>query len=316
MAAFLAAAGQLLPPHPHGSSAALGSPIAPSTTPPIETTWKIFETVLDEVGSPRSTLLGIWDGCNHSVLFAATRPERVSIAVLWSSSPAQLPKEGLPVELDEPSGMRGYSGASRDGWGTRSWVVRNARWMGPSMLHRARRARALDLVHAPFASPSLRGVRDAQLEGHRYPRHPAHRPSPDARPASDRRPRSRRSRHEYVAEKIREHGSSSSPATTVSHGSAMPRRSWRDEAFVGEGSQTGVGRERRLGTILFTDIVGSTEQLAAEWGAAWRERLAFSMTVVNRDDRAAWGRVRGIYGRRRASRRSTVLRPPSAAPRR
>src|SRR6185369_11486570 len=47
------------------------------------------EAVLDEVGSARATLFGIWDGCATSILFAATYPDRVSSLVLFSSSATQ-----------------------------------------------------------------------------------------------------------------------------------------------------------------------------------------------------------------------------------
>jgi pimeloyl-ACP methyl ester carboxylesterase len=59
-----------------------------SAPPSIETMLEDVEVVLDEVGSPKTTLFGLWDGCVTSILFAATRPERVSSLVLFSSSPA------------------------------------------------------------------------------------------------------------------------------------------------------------------------------------------------------------------------------------
>ena len=49
-----------------------------SAPPPIETSLEDVEVVLDEVGSPKTTLFGLWDGCVTSILFAATRPERVT----------------------------------------------------------------------------------------------------------------------------------------------------------------------------------------------------------------------------------------------
>jgi class 3 adenylate cyclase len=46
------------------------------------------------------------------------------------------------------------------------------------------------------------------------------------------------------------------------------------EAFVGEGPDPAAASGRRLGTVLFTDIVGSTQHLAAMGDSAWRQRLA------------------------------------------
>jgi class 3 adenylate cyclase len=46
------------------------------------------------------------------------------------------------------------------------------------------------------------------------------------------------------------------------------------EQFLEQSSGRASGPERRLGTVLFTDIVGSTEHLAGMGDAAWRVRLA------------------------------------------
>ena len=100
---------------------------------PIETTLEDVEVVLDQVGSPKTTLFGLWDGCVTSILFAATRPERVASLVLFSSSPAQTPKEDYPWGWTE-SRWAEWLTSIREGWGSRAWIVRNARWMGPTML--------------------------------------------------------------------------------------------------------------------------------------------------------------------------------------
>jgi class 3 adenylate cyclase len=46
------------------------------------------------------------------------------------------------------------------------------------------------------------------------------------------------------------------------------------EQYLEQSSGRAFGSERRLGTVLFADIVGSTEHLAGMGDAAWRERLA------------------------------------------
>ena len=104
-----------------------------SAPPPIETSLEDVEVVLDEVGSPKTTLFGLWDGCVTSILFAATHPERVASLVLFSSSPAQTPKEDYPWAWTE-SRWAEWLTSIREGWGSRAWIVRNARWMGPTML--------------------------------------------------------------------------------------------------------------------------------------------------------------------------------------
>jgi pimeloyl-ACP methyl ester carboxylesterase len=101
--------------------------------PPAETILRDLEVVLDEVGSPKTTLFGLWDGAETSVLFAATHPDRVSSLVLFTVSAAQKPAEDYPWAWDEAYWDE-WLASIRHGWGTRAWVVKNARWMGPSML--------------------------------------------------------------------------------------------------------------------------------------------------------------------------------------
>src|SRR5690349_22032980 len=62
-----------------------------SESPTIETALRDIEIVLDDVGSPRTTLFGLWDGCLTAALFAATHPDRTAPLVLLGSSPAQKP---------------------------------------------------------------------------------------------------------------------------------------------------------------------------------------------------------------------------------
>jgi class 3 adenylate cyclase len=45
------------------------------------------------------------------------------------------------------------------------------------------------------------------------------------------------------------------------------------DAFLGEGATPAAAPSRRLGTVLFTDIVGSTQHLAKVGDAAWAERI-------------------------------------------
>ena len=101
--------------------------------PPQETMLRDLEIVLDEVGSAKATLLGIWDGSDTSILFAATNPERVESLILLSASAAQKPAEDYPWAWTDEY-WEEWLASIRDGWGTRAWVVKNARWMGPGML--------------------------------------------------------------------------------------------------------------------------------------------------------------------------------------
>jgi class 3 adenylate cyclase len=63
------------------------------------------------------------------------------------------------------------------------------------------------------------------------------------------------------------------------------------DAFLGDRNPTTPVSDRRLGTVLFTDIVGSTEHLADLGDAAWADRLASHDEIA----RAAIERVGGRY---------------------
>jgi pimeloyl-ACP methyl ester carboxylesterase len=85
--------------------------------PPLETTLQDLEVVLDAVGSPRAALFGLWDGCETSVLFAATRPERVSSLILFTASAAQRPADDYPWAWDDAT-WEDWLASIREGWGS------------------------------------------------------------------------------------------------------------------------------------------------------------------------------------------------------
>lgn len=241
--------------------------------PPIESTLQDMEAVLDEVGSPKTTLFGVWDGCMDSVLFAASRPERVSGLVLFSSSPAQVTKEDFPWAWDEDT-WRDWLGTIRDRWGTRAWVVRNARWMGPSMFDDPAELDHWISYTRLSASPAsaeavMRNTRDTDVREIlplvQAPTLVLHRTGDQVEDVEAGR---------YVASKIPEARFVELPGHD-----GIP---WIGDAesvlseiqsFLGRGPGPAINADRRLSTVLFTDIVGSTEQAAALGDAGWRGRL-------------------------------------------
>ena len=70
--------------------------------PPAETMLRDLEVVLDEVGSPKTTLFGLWDGrCDPRSSSRRRIPERVSSLVLFTVSAAQKPADDYPWAWDE-----------------------------------------------------------------------------------------------------------------------------------------------------------------------------------------------------------------------
>ena len=121
--------------------------------PTQETMLRDLEIVLDAVGSAKATLFGMWDGCETSTLFAATFPERVASLILFTASAAQKPADDYPWAWNDEE-WDGWLGSIRDGWGTRAWVVKNARWMGPGMLDHPDELEAWISYTRVAASPS------------------------------------------------------------------------------------------------------------------------------------------------------------------
>ena len=240
--------------------------------PPQETMLRDLEVVLDEAGSPKATLLGLWDGCATSVLFAATNPKRVDSLVLFSASAAQRPQEDYPWAWGDDQ-WEEWLASIRVGWGTRSWVVKNARWMGPDMLERpeelerwisyTRLAASPSSAEAVMRNSSNTDIRRV-LPVVRTPTLILHRVGDLIEPIDAGR---------YMAAKmpnarlVELHGDDGIP--WIGDSDAVVREI---HSFLGEDADR-TPSERRLAAILFTDIVGSTERAAHIGDARWKDLL-------------------------------------------
>ena len=258
-----------------------------SEPPSFETSIRDLELVLDEVGSPKTTLFGIWDGCETSILFAATHPRRVTSLVLFSSSPAQMPKDDYPWGWDECTWDE-WLASIRDGWGTRAWIVRNARWMGPAMLDDAAELEHWITYTRLAASPSsaeavMRNQKHTDireiLPAVQAPTLVLHRSGDQIEVVEAGR---------YVASKI-----PGAEFVELAGDDGIP---WLGdpetvvaqlERFVGRSGDGPPHGNRRLATILVTDIVDSTSRAAAIGDARWRDLLEEHELLV-RAEIARW----------------------------
>ena len=59
-----------------------------------------IEAVLDEVGSERTALFGVWEGGHMAMMYAAEHPERVSSLVLYGSAARHTSAPGYPFQPD------------------------------------------------------------------------------------------------------------------------------------------------------------------------------------------------------------------------
>jgi class 3 adenylate cyclase len=228
------------------------------------------QTILDEVGSERATLLGISEGGPMSLLYAATYPERTSALILYGSY-----------------AKRSWAPDYRFGWKAEQWerVIDNIEhyWGTPQGISLA------------MWAPSVANDRDASERMASYFRASA---SPGAAAAIMKMNRDIDVRHVLPATRVPTlilHRAAEC-VIDVEHARYMAQRipgaklvelpgkdhvPWvgdRD-ALVDEVEQFLTGRrhahepERVLATVLFADIVGSTAHAAALGDNPWRELL-------------------------------------------
>jgi class 3 adenylate cyclase len=247
----------------------------------LETAMDDVRAVMDAAGSDRAVLWTGSTGTGIAVLFAATYPERCAGLVLFDPRVRGVRSTDYPWAPTEAE-WRERLAAVRSGWGERTYLESVAREWAPEVaddeafrewfIWHMRRSLSPGAALTSFRAAMELDVRDV-LGAVRVPTLILPRP---ASPGPGH----------YAAERIRDAEVVELPAldgvyTWVdddAHQSTMDAT----ERFVARLTQR-VGPERVLATILFTDIVGST-QLAARLGdGAWRELLERHHALVRRE---------------------------------
>jgi class 3 adenylate cyclase len=267
----LAASRRLILMDRRGSG--LSDRFSPSDAPPQETLVEDVRVVLDAAGSARTAILGLWDGCMTATVFAATYPERVTSLILFSAYPAGLGPESLPGGWDEEQ-WEEWLTSIRLGWGTRAWTVQNLRWQCPSVLEDPDMLEQWIAHTRLSASPSsaeavLRIEKDTDirhiLPAVHVPTLVLTRTGDQAQPIEGGR---------YIASRIPEARFVELPGND-----AVP---WVGDAnsvlseigqYLDQSSGRASDSDRRLGTVLFTDIVGSTKRAAELGDQRWKQLL-------------------------------------------
>jgi class 3 adenylate cyclase len=258
----------------------VGASDRPRTPPTLETQMDDVRAVLDAVGSEQAVLFGAGHGGLMCFLFAATYPERTSALVVYE------PFARLPGAVEEHHrNIRRI----RNEWGRREWLEQDIQHDYPSQAGDESFTRSLLMILRASASPGsaaefVRSVAEADVSAVlptiRAPTLLLYRrqvPEYSDIMAS-RRPE----------EQARQVAAALPSARTIAVAG-------RDMApFVGDEIPTEVERflraplaapipDRVLATILFTDIVGSTERAASLGDRAWRDLLASHRAGVRRD---------------------------------
>jgi class 3 adenylate cyclase len=234
----------------------------------LETRMEDLRAVLDAAGSSSTVLLGSHDGCSLAALFAATYPERTRAIALFH--PVTSSEDDLEAELAEV----------RERWGTQDYCDELLRDTAPCLLESDEErhwfANWLRVGATPasayaqnraFSETDLSDV----LPAVRVPALVLYRPTSAAEPQA-----------RQVAELI--------PAATLAAASGTeywgvflsPEIPDEVEQFVRGGRHPEIP-ESVLATLLFTDIVGSTERAAELGDRAWRELLERHHALVRRE---------------------------------
>jgi pimeloyl-ACP methyl ester carboxylesterase len=248
----------------------------PGGLPDLETRMDDVRAVLDAVGSERAALFGYSEGGPMSILFAGTYPQRTTALVLYGSyakrrdpdddypwAPTRAEREAYAEEIERTWGFEAdmeRMSPSADEAMARWWAARARAAASP------RAARDLIRMNSQVDVRAL-------LPAISVPTLVLHRSGDrDSRPEEGR----------YIAERIP--GARFVELSGVDHFPSIDGDQILDEI---EEFLTGVRRppelERILATVLFTDIVGSTEKASALGDRAWLELRNEHDALVRRE---------------------------------
>jgi pimeloyl-ACP methyl ester carboxylesterase len=245
--------------------------------PSLEQRMDDVRAVMDAVGSERAAILGISEGGPMAMMFAATYPERVSALVLCATFAR------LVEGPDYPIGVRADVFASfvermREAWGKGATVDAFAPTLAGDERFRETWARMERFAVSPAGFQALMrmaGETDARhiLPVIRVPTLVVHR-------SGDLVVRVGQAR--YAAERI-----AGAKYVELPGNDHFP---WvGDDAMIDEveefltGARPALEADRVLATVLFSDIVASTEHAAKVGDRRWREVLESYLALVRRE---------------------------------
>jgi pimeloyl-ACP methyl ester carboxylesterase len=255
--------------------------------PTLEERMEDLHAVLDAAGSERPALLGISEGGPMSISFAATYPERVSSLIIYGSSPRFSSSEDfLPERREFFERVRRDTRSIVEHWGE----GRSLELFWPSVAGNEGMRRAFGLWERASASPAMVSAVFAAwweidvtdvLGVIRVPTLVLHRTGDRVLPVEAGR---------YLANAI--------PDARLVEQPGVDHMVLADtEPLVGEierfltGTQKRHEPDRVLATVLFTDIVSSTDRAAELGDQRWRELLERHDASVRRQIEAHGGRV-------------------------
>jgi len=256
----------------------LSDPVAFSDLPTLEQRMDDVRAVMDAVGSERAALLGHSEGGNMSVLFAATYPERTATLILVGCYAKRIRSEDYPWAPDLEARRREIEETER-AWADPDQVAALApsragdrpfvEWLTRYFRASASPKAAAALLHMN----SMIDVREV-LPAIRVPTLLLYRTDDADVDVEEGR---------YIAARI--------PASRFVELPGTDHLMWTGDAdaILDEiesfltGARRGPEPDRVLTTVLFTDIVGSTERAASLGDREWRGLLERHHAAVRRE---------------------------------
>ncbi len=253
--------------------------------PDLQTRADDIRAVMDAIGSPRAAVMGFSEGGPMAMVFAAMHPERTAAAVVYGSGASWVRGEDYPW---------GFSRDEREAFirredahiGTQEWIDEALRGLAPTTAQdeSVKRwwRRWVQTSASPGAIQALRGMNSEidvrhVLPAIRVPTLVLHRVGDEDTLIDEGR---------YLARRIP--GAEMVELSGIDHGWWVNSVQIADEIqrFIGglrdRGEWDVIESHRVLATVLFTDIVGSTEKLAELGDRGWRDVLERHHTLVRR----------------------------------
>jgi pimeloyl-ACP methyl ester carboxylesterase len=255
-----------------------------SGAPTLEARMDDLRAVMDAVGTRRAAIFGVAEGAPMSLLFAATYPDRVAALVLRSAFPRTLWAPDYPWGLSEEQYARQVERELRL-YGRRADAEAQVRELAeweeseiPEIVDYLRWCASPGALEALAVMNREIDVRSV-LPAIRVPTLVLHGTNDSVVPIEAARwVASQIPRAQYVEVEGAKH-------LHFGHGTSAINAEARAflERIYESGEWDDIEAERVLATVLFTDIVGASERLAALGDRAWGELLQRHHEVVRRE---------------------------------
>jgi pimeloyl-ACP methyl ester carboxylesterase/class 3 adenylate cyclase len=256
----------------------LSDRVAEQDLPTLEQRMDDVRVVMDAVGSERAALFGYSEGGVMSALFAATYPERTVALIMYASFAKWIRDKDYPWALTREEHERALR-AFAQRWGTPVGIQRFAPSVADDERVRSWWARFLRLGASPGAAAALYrmnieiDIREVLPTVH-VPTLVMQRMGDEITDVGNSR---------YLAERI--------PGARSVELSGHDHWPWTGDAdpVIGEiqefltGVRPGAEPDRILATVLFTDIVGSTEKAGELGDRRWGDLLESYHSAVRRE---------------------------------